>query len=166
MDISKNNQIDLLYLTNPLILHKYNKTLPKEKKLDEEDIKFYRKRILQTTKNYLRLNRINSAVDSAFENYAEQLIKHFQFIDKKDMVQKEYENLPKKKNKKISKFELMDQNTLIMKTKENATKTIKDYLPIVVKEKKKKRIIIPKQKFYDIKNPELRKKGLKKEKSK
>ena len=146
--------------------HKYNKTLPKEKKLDEEDIKFYRKRIIQTTKNYLRLNRINSEVDSAFENYAEQLIKHFQFIDKKDMVQKEYENLPKKKNKKISKFELMDQNTLIMKTKENATKTIKDYLPIVVKEKKKKRIIIPKQKFYDIKNPELRKKGLKKEKSK
>ena len=57
MDISKNNQIDLLYLTNPLILYKYNKTLPKEKKLDEEDIKFYRKRILQTTKNYLRLNR-------------------------------------------------------------------------------------------------------------
>ena len=166
MDISKNNQIDLLYLTNPLILYKYNKTLPKEKKLDEEDIKFYRKRILQTTKNYLRLNRINSEVDSAFENYAEQLIKHFQFIDKKDMVQKEYENLPKKKNKKISKFELMDQNTLIMKTKENATKTIKDYLPIVVKEKKKKRIIIPKQKFYDIKNPKLRKKGLKKEKSK
>ena len=166
MDISKNSQIDLLYLTNPLILHKYNKTLPKEKKLDEEDIKFYRKRILQTTKNYLRLNRINSEVDSAFENYAEQLIKHFKFIDKKEMVQKEYENLPKKKNKKISKFELMDQNTLIMKTKQNATKTIKDYLPIVVKEKKKKRIIIPKQKFYDIKNPELRKKGLKKEKSK
>ena len=166
MDISKNNQIDLLYLTNPLILHKYNKTLPKEKKLDEEDIKFYRKRILQTTKNYLRLNRINSEVDSAFENYAEQLIKHFKFIDKKEMVQKEYENLPKKKNKKISKFELMDQDTLIMKTKENTIKTIKDYLPIVVKEKKKKRLIIPKQKFYDIKNPKLRKKGLKKEKSK
>ena len=166
MDISKNNQIDLLYLTNPLILGKYNKTLPKEKKLDEEDIKFYRKRILQTTKNYLRLNRINSAVDSAFENYAEQLIKHFKFIDKKEMVQKEYENLPKKKNKKISKFELMEQDTLIMKTKENTTKTIMDYLPIVVKEKKKKRMIIPKQKFYDIKNPELRKKGLKKEKSK
>ena len=73
--------------------------------IDEEDIKFYRKRILQTTKNYLRLNRINSEVDSAFENYAEQLIKHFKFIDKKEMVQKEYENLPKKKNKKISKFE-------------------------------------------------------------
>ena len=166
MDISKNNQIDLLYLTNPLILGKYNKTLPKEKKLDEEDIKFYRKRILQTTKNYLRLNRINSVVDSAFENYAEQLIKHFKFIDKKEMVQKEYENLPKKKNKKISKFELMEQDTLIMKTKENTTKTIMDYLPIIVKEKKKKRMIIPKQKFYDIKNPELRKKGLKKEKSK
>ena len=82
------------------------------------------------------------------------------------MVQKEYENLPKKKNKKISKFELMEQDTLIMKTKENTTKTIMDYLPIVVKEKKKKRMIIPKQKFYDIKNPELRKKGLKKEKSK
>lgn len=56
----------------------------------------------------------------------------------------------------------MEQNVLMMKTKENTVKTIKDYLPIVVKEKKNKKIIIPKKKQYDIKNPEYRVKGVNK----
>ena len=60
----------------------------------------------------------------------------------------------------------MENNTLIMKTKENTVKTIKDYLPIVVKEKKKKKMVIPKQKKYDIKNPDLRVKGVKQKKNK
>ena len=54
----------------------------------------------------------------------------------------------------------MNQNKLMMKDKKNTVKTIKDFLPIVVKEKTKKKMIIPKQKTYDIKNPSLRSKGL------
>ena len=102
MDLSKNNQIDLLYLTNPHLKIKYNKQL--EKLIDEDDIKFYRKRILQTTKDYLRGNKVNKSIDSAFEEYANQLINHYKFIDKKEMIQKEYKNLPKKENKKKKNF--------------------------------------------------------------
>ena len=107
MDLSGNNQVDFLYLTNPYILDKYKRTLPEicTTVNTEEDIKFYRKRILLATKNYLRGTKLTSEINGAFENYAEQLIKHFQFIDKKDMVQKEYENLyQKKKISQISKF--------------------------------------------------------------
>jgi len=161
MDLSKNDQIDLLYLTNPLIWNKYNKTLSKKCGVTEEDIKFYRKRILMTTKNYLRGNKINGEIDGAFENYADQLVNYFKFIDKKDMVQKEYEDLPKNKSKPLQNFKLMHQDQIIMRDKEKTKKTIKDYLPIVVKEKKRKKMIIPKQKNYDIKNPDLRKKGIK-----
>ena len=114
-----------------------------------------------TTKNYLRGNKINGEIDGAFENYADQLVNYFKFIDKKDMVQKEYEDLPKNKSKPLQNFKLMHQDQIIMRDKEKTKKTIKDYLPIVVKEKKRKKMIIPKQKNYDIKNPDLRKKGIK-----
>ena len=50
MDISQNNHVDLLYLTNPQFIDKYNKTNPEKSGISQEDIKFYRKRILETTK--------------------------------------------------------------------------------------------------------------------
>tara|TARA_A100001015_G_scaffold277770_1_gene337281 strand:+ start:1526 stop:2086 length:561 start_codon:yes stop_codon:yes gene_type:complete len=166
MDISQNTHVDLLYLTNPYFIDKYNKTNPEKSGISQEDIKFYRKRILETTKNYLRGKKLTSEIDGAFENYAQLLIEHYKFIDKKDLVQKEYSDIKEKKKKPRKNFKLMENDTLIMKTKENTVKTIKDYLPIVVKEKKKKKMVIPKQKKYDIKNPDLRVKGVKQKKNK
>ena len=160
MDLSANQKIDFMYLTNPLILDKFDTNVAVKKELNDVDLKFYRKRILMQTKLFLRGDSINSVVDSAFENYANEMIKHFKFIDKKDMIQEQYNNLPKKKKKKMKSFDLMNQNSLMMKTKENTVKTIHDYLPIVVTEKKKKKMIIPKQKEFDIKNPLLKNKGV------
>ena len=45
-----------------------------------------------------------------------------------------------------------------MNKPETIKKTIKDFIPIVVKERKPKKIIIPKQKKYDLKNPKIEKK--------
>lgn len=162
MDLSGNKQIDFLYLTNPNILDKYKRSIPeKTRAVTDEDIKFYRKRILLVTKNYLRGEKLTNEITGAFECYADQLIKHFKFIDKTDMVQKEYENLSKKKSSPATNFKLMNQNKLMMRDKKNTVKTIKDFLPIVVKEKTKKKMVIPKQKNYNIKNPILRSKGVK-----
>ncbi len=161
MDLSKNNQIDLLYLTNPHLKIKYNKQI--EKLIDEDDIKFYRKRILQTTKDYLRGNKINQQIDSAFEEYANQLIKHYKFIDKKEMIQKEYKNLPEKEKKKMTNFKLLEKNKIMMKSKKKIKQTLEDFIPIVVKERKIKKIIMPKQINFDLKNPKNRKKSLEKE---
>ena len=90
MDNKKKNQVDLLYLTNPNFLGKYNKTQSIVSKNSAEDITFYRKRILVMTKYLLRGEKINNTINSVFDNYVEQLIKYFKFIDKKDIVQKEY----------------------------------------------------------------------------
>ncbi|MBN20038.1 MAG: hypothetical protein CL678_02035 [Bdellovibrionaceae bacterium] len=162
MDNKKKNQVDLLYLTNPNFLGKYNKTQSIVSKNSAEDITFYRKRILVMTKYFLRGEKINNTINAAFDNYVEQLIKYFKFIDKKDIVQKEYEHIIVKKKPPEKNFKIMEQNEIIMKDKKNTNKTILDFLPIVVKEKARKKIVIPKQKIYDIKNPSLREKGIKK----
>ncbi len=156
MDISKNTQIDLLYLTNPNFKLKYNKEV--NKIVSEEDIKFYRKRILQDTKDQLRGNVINENINNIFQQYTNELINHYKFIDKQKQIQEEYKDLPKKKEKKLSNFKLIDENKLMMKKPEIIKKTIKDFIPIVVKERKKKKLIIPKQKKFDLKNPKNREK--------
>ena len=163
MDLSKNTQLDLLYLTNPNFKLKYNEPISI---INKEEIKFYRKRILQTTKDYLRGKKLNPIIDSLFEEYASQLIKHYKFIDKKDIIQKEYDNIKNKPVSKVHNFKLEENDKLMMKANELPKKTIKDFMPIVVKERKKKKLIIPKVKDYKLNDPENRTKGLKKEKSK
>ena len=159
--MENNPQIDLLYLTNPNHRLKYNNKIEKP---EEEEIKFYRKRILCTTKDFLRGKNLNESINNAFHNYAIELIKHYKFIDKKELIQKEYENV-KIKTKTITKeelanFKVMEKNELMMKRKEDTKKTIKDFIPITVKEKKRKKMVIPKQKFFDLKKDEFRKKGV------
>ena len=96
MDISGNQKIDFLYLTNPNILNKYNKQ--KElTEINEEEIKFYRKRILLMTKEYLRGHRENNNLDNVFF-ICKSMIEYFKFTDKKEIMQKEYSEI-KTKNK-------------------------------------------------------------------
>jgi hypothetical protein len=161
MDLSNNNQLDLLYLTNPNFKIKYNK---KESILDAEDVKFYRKRILQSTKDYLREKTISNEINHAYELYVSSLIGLYKFTDKQNLIQEEYKDLPiKKKNMKMGSFKLIDENKILIKNQETIKRTIKDFIPIVVTERKKKYLIIPKKKEYNIRNPINRNK--KKEKS-
>ena len=113
MDLSGNNQIDFLYLTNPTILDKYKNQIKEEHLTTKEDIKFYRRRILLATKDYLREKTITNEITGAFENYASQLIKHFKFIDKKDIIQSNYADLSKTKSKPNINFKLENENKLI-----------------------------------------------------
>ena len=156
MDLSKNNQVDLLYLTNPNFKLKYNKE--KMRVISDEDVKFYRKRILQDTKGHLRGNTTTADITNAFEHFAMELINYYKFIDKKKLIQEEYKNLPIKKSKKPGEFKLSEENELIMKTPEMIKKTIRDFIPIVVRERSHRKIIIPKLKTYDLKNIKNREK--------
>ena len=74
------------------------------------------------------------------------------------MIQEEYKDLPEKKAKKPGDFKLLEENELIMKKPDMAKKTIKDFIPIVVKERRHKKLVIPKLKKYDIKNIKNREK--------
>ena len=161
MDLSRNLQIDLLYLTNDRIRTRVENL---ENGVNKEDLKFYRKRILQQTKNYLREGRLESVIDRAFDNYVDKLIEYYKFIDKKEIIQKEYENMKGNSVKKIKEINLLEEDKKIMKEVEPQVKTIKDFITVVV-EKPKRKHVIPKIKEFNLKKDELRFKGLKKEKS-
>lgn len=155
MDISKNNQIDLLYLMNPKI--KYNKTNQNTHTVSLDDIKFYRKRILIDTKEYLRGNKITDDLDNCFKNYAQKLIEHYKFNDKKDIIQEEYKDMKKnKKNKNIPNLEMINENKKLMKKLKKPKNKITDFIPVIVKERKKEIIIIPQTKDINLKDPKYR----------
>lgn len=160
MDISKNQKLDLLYLTNPNIMNKYNKT-QEITSIEPEELKFYRKRILILTKDYLRNKEVNPMLDNVFNHYANYLINYFKFIDKRELIQQEYKNVKKKEGKVDKYFQLNIENKKMMVQTKEQNKTIKDFLPIVVKERPKKKIIIPKKQNFDIKNKKFRIKGIK-----
>jgi len=164
---SKDN-VDLLYLTNQSFVDKYNQKINTlSNNTVKEDIHFYRKRILQSTKDLLRDNSINSTVDGSFYQYVQELIKNYKFIDKKDILQEEYKNLKEKPRKKVNTdFKLNENNKIMSRVTKKQIKTIKDYIPIIVKKKKNKKRTYPKKKEIDMKDPKFRIKGLKKEKSK
>ena len=162
MDLSRNIHMDLLYLTNGRMRVRMENL---ENGVNKEDLKFYRKRILQETKNYLRDGRLESSIDRAFDNYADKLIEYYKFIDKKEIIQKEYENMEDSSSIKVKDIDLLEENKKLMKEVEAPVKTIKDFIKVVAEKPKKKRII-PKLKEYNLKKDELRIKGLKKEKSK
>lgn len=161
------NKIDLLYLTNQNFIDKYNtkENIIEKKNLDE--IQFYRKRILHTTKELLRNNSINECVDSSFHSYCGELIKFFKFQDKKDMIQEQYKNLKEKEKTSVNvDFKLSEKNQIMARETKKQIKTIKDCMPLVVKNTKKKKVKYPKKKDINIKDPKFRIKGLEKEKSK
>tara|TARA_B100000963_G_scaffold144839_1_gene126139 strand:- start:5236 stop:5724 length:489 start_codon:yes stop_codon:yes gene_type:complete len=161
MDLSRNLHMDLLYLTNGRMRNRIENL---DNVVNKDDLKFYRKRILQETKNYLREGRLENSIDRAFDNYADKLIEYYKFIDKKEMIQKEYEGMKDKSKKKIKDINLLEEDKKMMKEVEAPVKTIKDFVNVVAEKPKKKRII-PKVKEFNLKRDELRIKGLKKEKS-
>jgi hypothetical protein len=113
----------------------------------------------------LREGSLESSIDRAFDNYADKLMEYYKFIDKKEIIQKEYENMEENSSVAVKDIDLLVENKKMMKEVEPPVKTIKDFITVVAEKPKKKRII-PKLKEFNLKKDELRIKGLKKEKSK
>ena len=162
MDTS-NNKIDLLYLTNPAILQKYNKTLIKTK-INENEIEFYKKRIFQITKDLLRKKNVNTLIDESFRNFVNVCINYFKFQDKMDFYQNEYKDLVEVKKDVSNNFNLANTDNLVTKRIILEQKTVKELFNMK-SNKKKSRMKIPKQKKIDINGTKFRTKGVK-EKSK
>ena len=159
--MNQKDRIDLLYLTNGRIRSRIENL----DSVNKDDLKFYRKRILQQTKDYLREGRLEGAIDRAFDNYADKLIEYYKFIDKKEIIQKDYEDIVSSSKKDLKKLDMKEENMKIMRDVESNVKTIKDFINVIT-EKPKKKKIIPKVKEFNLRKEELRIKGLKKEKSK
>jgi hypothetical protein len=81
----------LTYLTNPL----YQQIIKQQKELkiasNKSDIKFYRKRISSLTKDMLKGEMPdNEYIKSIYETYVNGLIKYFKMVDTTDIIQKQY----------------------------------------------------------------------------
>jgi len=158
MDVSL-NLIDLQYLTNPFEMNKLMRS--KEiSLLSQNDVNFYKKRIFQLTKDMLRGEKINTKVNKAFENYTLTCIEHFKFVDKMEIIQKDYANI-KEKSSQNKKFNLDNTNNIIMKHNKPYRPKITDHIKV-----KSTRIVkppvIPKTRNFNLKDPKFRNKGLKK----
>jgi len=139
--MNKKENIDLLYLTNQHFVGKYDqkKQVSENLKQFTEDMSFYRKRIFSTTKDIIRGKTINNPVNNSFNNYAQELIKYFKYLDKQDILQQEYDDLKEKNPTKLDdNFNLSEKNQIITRETKKQIKTITDYIPITVKTKKKK----------------------------
>ena len=165
MDISLNT---IEYLMSDSILKKINDNKKSENNSKEyiNDLKFYKKRIYQTTKTFIK-NQIekkeeNKDLDELLKHYLVKLIEYFKIEDKNEILQNELLNV-----KKSVKFNILDKekqinaDEFIMKQPVIKENTIENYMNITIKNKKKETIVVPRSKNINIKQPEFKTKGLK-----
>ena len=114
MDISINT-IDLMYLTNPHQMKKMNKPV-EDLLVSKEDLDFYSARILKMTKDILKNKEVDVRVKHTFNDYAKICIDYFKFIDKRDMIQKDYNSIKESKSK-LGSIDLTKTNEIIFKEK-------------------------------------------------
>ncbi len=163
MDVSA-NPLDLIYFTNSASYKRINNAKLKENEEEYvKDMQFYRKRILQITKDLLRNKEDNEDIKRVFNIYSKELIRHFKFVDKKDIMQEDYQNLGINNTKKVNiDFELEEQNKLMMREKNGKEKsTIESFINVKVKNKKVYKPYIPQKKVINITMDDLKNKGVK-----
>ena len=170
------NDLSLEFFLNKETYSKHlEKRTAESKKEYKKDKRFYRKRIYELTKQLINeddTNPINCNKDLhiAFEVYSQFCIEYFKIIDRNDILQEDYSHLlnsssqinidPNLSIENINSIEEADQllmrsikiiepNSLEKLVKRKSTKSIKKELPL------------PIQKNIDLKNPILKKKGIK-----
>lgn len=170
------DKITLDYFTNK---SQYNSILEKQTDFNSKQFlkekRFYRKRILNTTRELFANEIDNIELKNLFNNYVKSIINYLKFIDKKDILQQEYSTLTlDEKEKKVSfektneeKKEEYDEanNYIINQNLISNVSTLDNYI-IKTNNDQKKEEILPLKKIINLKDPELKKKGIKKKKDK
>ena len=159
------NRVTLEYLLNKEQYNTLIRTNP-VKNTNKRDVKFYKKRIFNLTKELLttsdKPDMLPPDVRHAFETYSRFCIQYFKMIDNNDILQADYNS--------IEIDEDDDANTIDFKeTQQEADKLLmrsiqisNNSLDTFVKKKatKKSNIILPHQKDVNLKDPVLKIKGI------
>jgi hypothetical protein len=160
-------QITLDCLLNKEQYSKYlNATMSKTMESSKRDRKFYKRRILQMTKDLLLSEEIDTPSDMlfAFDQFARSCISYFKMIDKTDILQTDY---PPLDEPLINAGEL----TPFKDSAESLMRSVK--INAITMDKFVKRIstapvkapVIPQMRDINLKDPELRNKGIRKKKN-
>ena len=167
----------LTYLTNPL----YQQIIKQQKEIkktsNKSDIKFYRKRITSLTKDMLKGEIPDNAyIKHIYETYVNGLIKYFKTVDTTDIIQKQYvseanvsganvseanvsEAINDNDDTDLAHIKAVNINDSLMR-KYPSVATLDNFVIKTQSESKDVRII-PVILEVDLKEPSLKKKGVK-----
>jgi len=156
------NSVTLEYLLNPVLYEKISCQKNQEDNLIFKDILFYRKRICQLTKEMCKGEYINDNCKTIFLNYANTLVYHLKQLDTKDIYQEDYKNLTIKSITTLStdssnNLDKIDNLLINMPIKTANLDSFVKKVNVNMEDK-----ILPQRKVANIKDPALKKKGLKK----
>ena len=113
-----NNDI-LKYLTNPHYQYS-NNNIEQNNNINDNDKKFYRKRILSMGKEIYGGKDIDDTINKAYDNYVYLAINYCKMLDKKDIIQSEYSDLDFDYTSKLDiSFNINDTNNIIINNKPN-----------------------------------------------
>jgi hypothetical protein len=158
-------EITLECLMNKSTYLKYmkNQNIEENKtKTNLKDRKFYKKRIYDLTKQLMHNEPSPSTeISKTFENYINSCIRHFQILDKTDILQEDYANITQLNltNTKIESIEEANKSMM---------RFVKMYEPNSLEKIVKRTVtkmaapdpVLPKQKNINLKDPILRNKGI------
>ena len=172
------NDIDtttLYYFTNK---SQYDNIIEKQSNINKNthltDKKFYKKRIINITKELFKNNIVDKHLQNNFDNYVKSCINYIKFIDKKDIIQEKYNDMSNddltiddiSKNK-LTLEQLNINNNRISEINEDyissntTTKHINLDNFVITKQGKPNIKILPQKEIINLKTKELKTKGLK-----
>jgi hypothetical protein len=162
------SDITLEYMMNKDQYAKYiGKNNINKKDSNRKDKKFYRKRIIDLTKKLLNNEKPETMypdVTSAFEYYTKICVEYFKVLDKTDILQEDYidisaNSLNEIKNDFVSETSI-DADNLMMRSIKIQEPNALEKLVKRKSTKMKKQTILPLQKNINLKDPNLKNKGI------
>jgi len=145
-------------------------------KASKKDIHFYRKRVIQLTKDLLSpdedLQELFPDIKYAFDIYVKNCVEYFKTLDKSDILQEDYKNIETEINIVAEDMpDIQDApddmtkqiNKLIMKKTKDERCTLDKFIKRTII--KLDEPFIPVQKEINLKDPVLRIKGIRKKKN-
>ena len=167
------NQVSLDYLINTK-QYKVQLTNAINKKINKKDKRFYRRRILNLTKELLSKEEseivISPDIKYAFDNLVKTCVNYFKILDRNDIIQEDYNEFDdeiKEENDEISEslqFLKEENEKLLMRSVKMSNNSLDNFIKIKMT-KQPEELIIPQQKEINLKDPTLKIKGITKKKN-
>jgi hypothetical protein len=145
------------------------------KKINKKDKKFYRRRILNLTKDLLSKeeSEIPPDIKYMFDNFIKACVHYFKILDRNDIIQEDYNEFDEFEDKIKENNEINDEShkilkeeneKLLMRSVKMANPSLDNFIKINMT-KQSKELIIPQQKEINLKDPILKNKGIDKKKN-
>jgi hypothetical protein len=165
MDISMNDidSLTLEYFVNKNHISVLNKNEEIKSKTFEKEKKFYKKRIIDLTKNLFRDEIADSTLKNSFNTYIKTSINYLNFLDKREIIQGNKPEDEIKINNNLENKEYANSDFLLFKEKDTKKITLDNYIKKT--NSKPSKLILPEKQNYNIKTKEYKTKGIKKKKN-